>query len=347
MSIVVTGGAGFIGSCIVRKLNDAGRTDIIVVDNIASTDKWMNLRNKKYIAYIHKSRFLEILYSGKDVWAAGSRAKDARMESSGMEDIRMQDIEAVIHMGAQSSTAEKNFDYLWENNFAYTKALWEYCCQKQIQFLYASSAATYGDGAFGFDDKRGIDQLLPLNAYGYSKQAFDLWVEHQARGFPKQYAGFKFFNVYGPNEYFKQDMASMVFHGYRQICRDGEIRLFRSYRLEYGDGGQCRDFVYVKDVCDVVLWFLEHPDKSGLFNVGTGKAQSFAQLAGAVFHALGREPHIRYIDMPEQLKEKYQYYTQADISKLREAGYTAAFMDVEAGARDYVQKYLSAGFQIY
>lgn len=322
MSIVVTGGAGFIGSCIVRKLNETGRTDIIIADNIASTDKWLNLRNKKYAAYIHKSRFLQALPDLKDV-------------------------EAVIHMGAQSSTTEKDFDYLWDNNFAYTKALWDYCCRRQIQFLYASSAATYGHGSDGFDDRCDIDRLMPLNAYGYSKQAFDLWVKHQAREFPRQYAGFKFFNVYGPNEYWKQDMASMVFHGYRQICADGEVRLFRSYRPEYADGGQLRDFVYVKDVCDVVLWFLEHPDQNGLFNVGTGKARSFAQLAQAVFHALGREPRIRYVDMPEGLKERYQYYTQADIGKLREAGYRKGFMDAEEGVRDYVQEYLEKGFAVY
>ena len=322
MSIVVTGGAGFIGSCIVRKLNEAGRTDLIIVDNIASTDKWLNLRNKKYAAYIHKSRFLEALPE-------------------------MEDIEAVIHMGAQSSTTEKDFDYLWDNNFAYTKALWDYCCRKQIRFLYASSAATYGDGSAGFDDECDIDQLMPLNAYGYSKQAFDLWVKHQAREFPAQYAGFKFFNVYGPNEYWKQDMASMVFHGYRQICESGEIRLFRSYNPAYADGGQLRDFVYVKDVCDVILWFLEHPDLSGLFNVGTGKARSFAQLAEAVFHALGREPRIRYVEMPEGLRERYQYYTQADIGKLREAGYMGGFLDVEEGVGDYVQGYLEKGFAVY
>lgn len=322
MSIVVTGGAGFIGSCIVRRLNEAGRTDIIIADNIASTDKWMNLRNKKYAAYIHKSRFLEAL--------------------SGMDDV-----EAVIHMGAQSSTTETDFDYLWDNNFAYTKALWDYCCRKQIQFLYASSAATYGDGSAGFDDRCDIDCLIPLNAYGYSKQAFDLWVKHQAREFPKQYAGFKFFNVYGPNEYWKQDMASMVFHGYRQICADGEVRLFRSYRPEYADGGQLRDFVYVKDVCDVILWFLEHPDQSGLFNVGTGRAASFAQLARAVFHALGRKPQIRYVEMPEGLKERYQYRTQADIRKLRDVGYQETFMDVEEGVEDYVRRYLEEGFAVY
>ena len=186
-----------------------------------------------------------------------------------------------------------------------------------------------------------------MNAYGYSKQAFDLWVKDQAREFPKQYVGLKFFNVYGPNEYWKQDMASMAFHGHRQVLEEGTIRLFRSYRPEYENGGQLRDFVYVKDVCDVVLWFLEHSQHSGLFNVGTGKARSFAQLAQAVFHAMGRKPQIEYVDMPEQLKEKYQYYTQADITKLREVGYQGEFMDVEEGVRDYVQGYLERGLLVY
>lgn len=322
MSIVVTGGAGFIGSCIVRTLNDAGRADIIIVDNIASTEKWKNLRNKKYLAYIHKSRFLQMLPD-------------------------MEGIEAVIHMGAQSSTQERDFDYLWDNNFGYTKALWDYCSRKQISFLYASSAATYGDGSEGFDDRCAIERLMPLNAYGYSKQAFDLWVRYHAREHPAQHVGFKFFNVYGPDEYFKQDMASMVYHGYRQLRQDGEIRLFRSGRPDYADGAQLRDFVYVKDVCDVVLWFLNHPEQSGLFNVGTGKAHSFAQLAEAVFHALGMEPVIRYTGMPRHLEKTYQYYTQAEISSLREAGYTKAFADVETGVKDYVRGYLEQGFAVY
>ncbi len=322
MSIVVTGGAGFIGSCIVRKLNEAGRTDLLIVDHIASTNKWLNLRNKKYAAYIHKARFLKMLPD-------------------------IDDIEAIIHMGARSATTEQDFDYLWDNNFSYTKALWEACSRRHIPFLYASSAATYGDGSLGFDDRCDISGLEPMNAYGYSKQAFDLWVKDQAREFPKQYVGLKFFNVYGPNEYWKQDMASMAFHGHRQVLEEGTIRLFRSYRPEYENGGQLRDFVYVKDVCDVVLWFLEHPQHSGLFNVGTGKARSFAQLAQAVFHAMGRKPQITYVDMPEQLKEKYQYYTQADITKLREIGYQGEFMDVEEGVRDYVQGYLEQGLAVY
>lgn len=320
--IIVTGGAGFIGSCVVRTLNDAGIEDIIIVDNIAFTDKWMNIRNKKYIKYVHKSKFLEELPTYDNV-------------------------EAIIHMGAQSSTTERDFDYLWNNNFEYTKSLWNYCAKKQISFIYASSAATYGDGTRGFDDKMNIDELLPLNGYGYSKQLFEQWVKHQATSFPKQHVGLKFFNVYGPNEYFKGSMASMIFHGYQQIQETGKVRLFKSYNPNYTDGGQLRDFVYVKDVCSVIHWLLQNKEVSGLFNVGTGRAQSFKELAEATFHALRLEPNIEYIEMPEQLRKKYQYYTKAEISSLKEAGYSNGFMDLEAGAKDYVQNHLDKDFLIY
>ena len=320
--IIVTGGAGFIGSCMVRTLNDHGITNIVIVDNVASTDKWMNMRNKKYIKYVHKTKFLEELQSYENV-------------------------EAIIHMGAQSSTTEKDFDYLWNNNFEYTKTLWNYCAEKQISFLYASSAATYGDGAEGFDDKMDIDRLRPLNGYGYSKQLFDQWVKHQATTFPKHYAGFKFFNVYGPNEYFKGSMASMIFHGYKQIKETDKIKLFKSCNPDYPDGGQLRDFVYVKDICDAMFWVLQHPDVNGLFNLGTGKAQSFKELAEAIFNALRLEPNIEYIDMPEYLKEKYQYYTKAEMSSLREAGYKREFRNLECGAMDYVLNHLDKNFDIY
>lgn len=319
---IVTGGAGFIGSCIVRTLNNAGIEDIIIVDNISTTDKWLNIRNKKYIKYVHKNHFLEELPTYEDV-------------------------KAIIHMGAQSATTERDFDYLWKNNFEYTKALWKYCAEKQISFIYASSAATYGGGDEGFDDQMDIDKLLPLNGYGYSKQLFDQWVKHQADVFPKQHVGLKFFNVYGPNEYFKGSMASMIFHGYKQIRESGTIKLFKSYNPNYADGGQLRDFVYVKDICYVIYWLLQHEEISGLFNVGTGRAQSFKELAEATFHALGLEPNIAYIDMPEYLKKRYQYYTKAEINKLREMGYNKEFMDIEAGARDYVIGYLHKYYLIY
>lgn len=320
--IIVTGGAGFIGSCVVRTLNDEGRDDIVIVDNIAETDKWMNMRNKRYIKYVHKSKFLEELPT-------------------------YQNVEAIIHMGAQSSTTERNFDYLWENNFEYTKALWNYCAEKQISFIYASSAATYGDGTLGFSDRMDIDLLRPLNGYGYSKQLFDLWVKHQAQVFPKQHVGLKFFNVYGPNEYFKGSMASMVFHGFNQIMQDGEIRLFKSCNPDYEDGGQLRDFVYVKDICSVIMFMLKNQNISGLFNVGTGCAQSFRELAEATFRALGKEPNIRYIDMPEKLRGKYQYYTQADMVQLASAGYPRDFLNVEEGVRDYVQNHLAKDYLTY
>ncbi len=319
---IVTGGAGFIGSCIVRFLNDNGLEEIIIVDNVASTDKWMNMRNKKYLKYVNKQDFLSELPTYENV-------------------------EAIIHMGACSSTTERDFDYLWNNNFEYTKTLWNYCADKQISFIYASSAATYGDGEQGFDDRTDIDLLRPLNGYGYSKQLFDLWVKHQATVFPKQHVGLKFFNVYGPNEYFKGSMASMIFHGFKQIKSDGEIRLFKSCNPNYSDGGQLRDFVYVKDICYVIKWLLDNPTISGLFNVGTGRAQSFKELAEATFHALNMEPNIKYIEMPEHLKDKYQYYTKAEMSKLRDAGYNKPFMDLEAGAKDYVLKHLNIGFTTF
>ena len=320
--IIVTGGAGFIGSCVVRSLNEAGRSDIVIVDNISETDKWMNMRNKKYIKYVHKSRFLEELPTYENV-------------------------EAIVHMGAQSSTTERDFDYLWENNFEYTKALWNYCAEKHISFIYASSAATYGDGSLGFNDRMDIDKLLPLNGYGYSKQLFDMWVKHQAKSFPAQYCGLKFFNVYGPNEYFKGSMASMVFHGFNQIKETGKVKLFKSCNPNYADGGQLRDFVYVKDICKVIMWLLVNKHVSGLFNVGTGRAQSFAELAEATFHALELEPNIEYIDMPEKLRGKYQYYTKAEMSKLYDAGYPYHFADVENGVRDYVQSHLPQNFLTY
>lgn len=320
--IIVTGGAGFIGSCVVRSLNDEGIEDIVIVDNIASTDKWMNLRNKKYIKYINKNEFFSELknYDG---------------------------VTSIIHMGACSSTTERNFDYLWNNNFEFTKTLWNYCAEKHISFIYASSAATYGDGSAGFDDMVDIDLLKPLNGYGYSKQVFDQWVKHQAKSFPLQYAGLKFFNVYGPNEYYKDSMASMVFHGFNQIKSDGEIRLFKSCNPDYEDGGQLRDFVYVKDVCTIILWLLKHSNVSGLFNVGSGRAKSFRELAEATFHAIGIEPNIRYIDMPEYLKNKYQYYTKAEVTKLRNVGYEKKFTDLEVGVRDYVEKYLMENYENY
>lgn len=322
MSIIVTGGAGFIGSCIVRTLNDMGIEDITVVDHICETDKWMNMRNKKYIEYINRDEFLEKLpsYAGK--------------------------VTHIIHMGACSATTERNFDFLYKNNYEYTKTLWKFCTENQISFIYASSAATYGDGTQGFDDKEDIKRLRPLNGYGYSKQLFDLWEEKQILK-PKQHVGFKFFNVYGPNEYFKGSMASVIFHSFNKITETGEMGLFKSYKEGYEDGGQLRDFVYVKDLCKVIKYMIENPQVSGLFNLGTGKARSFYDLAAATFRAMGLEPNIKYIEMPETLRPKYQYFTQANMEKLKSVGYTDTFYSLEEGATDYVQNYLMKNYEIY
>lgn len=321
MSIVVTGGAGFIGSCLVRMLNDKGIEDILIVDNIGKTEKWKNLVNKKYMEYIHKDAFLDRLQSYKG-------------------------ITHILHMGACSSTTETNFDYLYQNNMEYTRALWEYCTERQISFIYASSAATYGDGGQGFSDQCDIGGLLPLNGYGYSKQLFDLWVRKQSDR-PGQHVGLKFFNVYGPNEYHKGAMASVIFHGYRQVKDSGRLKLFKSYRTDYADGGQCRDFVYVKDICKVIGYFMEQPGISGTFNVGTGRAESFEKLGKSVFKALGQKTEIEYTEMPEGLRRKYQYYTRADMDKLRGVGYTSDFCSLEEGVRDYVQNYLERDFCVY
>lgn len=321
MSIVVTGGAGFIGSCIVAKLNEMGMEDIYIVDNVNTSEKWMNLRNKKYIRYYHKDEFLEQLP-------------------------KLEGITAIIHMGACSATTELDFDYLYKNNYLYTIELWKYCTEKQISFLYASSAATYGGGELGFDDKMDIKDLMPLNRYGYSKQIFDLWAEKQTDR-PKQAIGMKFFNVYGPNEYAKGRMASVIFHGYRQVLENHCIKLFKSYKEGYEDGGQLRDFVYVKDICDVIAYFLENPQINGLFNLGTGHAESFRTLGESVFMALGLEPNIEYIEMPVDLREKYQYFTQADMKKLYDTGYQKKFMDLRTGAIDYVQNYLHQNYKVW
>ena len=321
MRFIVTGGAGFIGSCIVRMLNDIGFDDIIIVDDIASTDKWKNIRNKHFTDYIHKDLLTGSLHL-------------------------LDNVSCVIHMGACSSTTERDFDYLYANNFHYTKRLWTYCTEKDIPFLYASSAATYGNGALGFSDSSDIKNLQPLNGYGYSKQLFDLWAEKQEKR-PPQHVGMKFFNVYGPNEYFKGTMSSVIFHSFNSVKKDGKIRLFKSYRDDCQDGEQKRDFLYVKDLCQVIKFFIEHREISGLFNLGTGRAESFNVLAHSVFRALEMKPEIEYIDMPESLRPKYQYFTQADIDKLRKIGYKERFHDLEAGTEDYVKQYLSRDYLIF
>lgn len=314
--VIVTGGAGLIGSALVWKLNAVGVTDILIVDNLSVSEKWRNLVGLHYTDYRHKSDFLPRLLSGE----------------LGTPD-------AIVHLGACSATTERDTDYLFENNVRYTQTLAEWSAAKGVRFVTASSAATYGDGALGFSDDDSLTpKLRPLNGYGYSKHFFDL---HALRtGLYSQIAGVKFFNVFGPNEYHKGEMRSVVHRAFYQVQSEGVVRLFRSYRPDFSDGGQTRDFIYVKDCVDVLWWLLQNKDANGLFNLGTGSARSWNDLATSVFAALDRAPQIEYIEMPEILQGKYQYHTEATMDKLRAAGYTAPFTPLEVAVRDYVQGYL-------
>lgn len=319
--IVVTGGAGFIGSAMVWELNRHGIQDILIVDDLKSSDKWRNLVGLRYSEYMQKDEFF-VAFTGH---------------------AHLPEITAVIHMGACSTTTEKNAEYLYQNNFNYTKLLAEYCLSKNIRFIYASSAATYGEGEKGFADSDNLTtELLPINMYGYSKHLFDLHaLKHRLLS---RIAGLKFFNVYGPNEYHKGDMKSVIAKAFHQINETGKLKLFKSNRKEYEDGGQKRDFVYVKD-CVRVIWFLlQNPETNGLFNLGTGQARTWNDLAKATFHAMGKPVNIEYIDMPENLKNSYQYFTQADMQKLRQAGYTEPFTTLEQGVKDYIQNYMMQPF---
>jgi ADP-L-glycero-D-manno-heptose 6-epimerase len=314
---VVTGGAGFIGSALVWKLNQQDVTDVLIVDDLGRGEKWKNLVNLRYADYLHKAAFLHLLEQGK----------------LGPE------VEAILHMGACSSTTETDAEYLMENNYRYTQILARFCLQNDIRFIYASSAATYGDGSHGFDDDpTAMDGLKPLNMYGYSKQLFDLWALRT--GVADRMVGLKFFNVFGPNEYHKADMMSVVCKAFRQIGETGRLRLFRSHRPDYADGEQSRDFVYIKDCVDVVWWLLKNRDVNGIFNLGRGEAKSWNELAQAVFAAMDRPVNIEYIDMPEAIREKYQYYTKAGMERLRTLGCPVTFSSLEDGVADYVRTYL-------
>ena len=318
--LIVTGGAGFLGSALLWGLNEAGRDDILVVDNLGSGEKWKNCVNRRYRDYLHKDAFLAAVTGGDNPFGT---------------------IEAIVHLGACSSTTETDAEYLMRNNFGYARAVARFALAHGARFLVASSAATYGDGSAGFDDDPdGLDALKPLNMYGYSKHLFDLWARRE--GLLGKLASLKFFNVYGPNEYHKGDMRSVVCKAFKQIRETGRLKLFKSYRPEYPDGGQQRDFLYVKDAVAVMLWLLDHPEVNGIFNVGAGVARTENDLAAAVFAAMDREPAVDYVDMPETLRGKYQYFTEAKMARLRGAGYGTPFFSLEDGVADYVRQYLAA-----
>jgi ADP-L-glycero-D-manno-heptose 6-epimerase len=317
--IIVTGGAGFIGSAMLWELNHNGESNIIVVDDLGSTttEKWRNLSGLRFADVIPKDLLPDLLEKGA---LAG--------------------ISAIVHMGANSSTTETDADHLLTNNFIYSKRVASFCIKHDVRFVYASSAATYGDGSNGYrDDIEELDSLRPLNMYGYSKHLFDLWARRN--NVLDHAAGLKFFNVYGPNEYHKEDMSSVVYKAFHQIRDKGSMKLFQSHRPDYRDGEQLRDFVYIRDCTKVIAWLLENPSVSGLFNVGYGSARSFKELVTATFSALGKQPVIDYIPMPESLRDKYQYHTCADITRLRSAGFSEELTSIEDGIQEYVQQYLS------
>ncbi|MBF0504959.1 MAG: ADP-glyceromanno-heptose 6-epimerase [Candidatus Omnitrophica bacterium] len=312
--IVVTGAAGFIGSCLVAQLNKRGRQDIIVVDHYHgdSDPKKKNLMNKRYQRYYDKAEYLKLLKRDQFDF----------------------DVECILHMGACSSTTLQDADYFEKNNYEYSCTVAQWALKNNARLIYASSAATYGDGALGYKDEESlIPKLLPLNLYGESKQKFDCWVLNN--GYQAKMTGLKFFNVFGPNEYHKGDMKSVVAKAYDRVVSEGKIALFKSYDPKYKDGEQMRDFIYVKDALDVVLYFMEHPQINGIFNLGTGQASTWNELALALFAAVHQEPHIEYIEMPEILRGRYQYFTQADMTKLRKSGYTKAFTSLEDAVKDY------------
>ena len=321
---VVTGGAGFIGSAFVAKLNEEDCEEILIVDELGDSSKWQNLVGKAYLDYLHKDAFLPALAQGK---FKGN-------------------ISGIVHMGACSSTTETDADFLLENNFRYTQQLAEHCLERNIRFIYASSAATYGDGSLGYSDADDDQETFrPLNRYGYSKQLFDLWAIRN--NVQNDLVGLKFFNVYGPNEYHKGSMQSVVHRAYHQVKNEGSVKLFRSYRPDYKDGEQKRDFIYVKDCVEVMWWLLNHSNTNGIFNLGTGKARSWNELASGVFAALGKDPNIEYIDMPENLRHQYQYFTEATMTKLEESGCPLPHYSLEEGIQDYVQQHLEKEWPYY
>jgi ADP-L-glycero-D-manno-heptose 6-epimerase len=315
--VIVTGAAGFIGRNVVAELNRRGRTDLVLVDRLGSDERWANLVGLQFDDLIEPDELLARIAAGTAP-AAGT----------------------VIHLGACSATTERDASFLLANNYRYTRSLCEWCLGRGARFVYASSAATYGDGAQGYSDEDAATPgLRPLNMYGYSKHLFDCWA--LSTGALASIAGLKYFNVYGPYEDHKGDMRSVVNKSHARIAAGGGIELFRSYRSDYADGEQRRDFIYVRDVVDVTLHFAGRGAASGLFNCGTGQARTWLDLARAVFAAVGQQPRIAIIDMPESLRAKYQYFTQADTAKLRRAGYARPFTSLEDGVADYVRTHLA------
>lgn len=315
--IVVTGAAGFIGSGLVSRLNREGHTDLLLVDDFSRHEKDPNLEGKRFAENIERSLF--------EKWLKNNPGK----------------VHFIYHIGARTDTTEFDKSIFDELNVNYSKMIWNYCTENRVPLIYASSAATYGLGEFGYEDSHDIiPKLKPLNPYGDSKNDFDIWVLEQ-QNTPPFWAGLKFFNVYGPNEYHKGRMASVIFHAFNQISSTGEMKLFRSHNPHYTDGGQLRDFVYVKDVLEVCLYLKEAQPASGIYNLGSGKARTFLDLANNTFNALNKEPKIDFIDTPADIRNKYQYFTEANMGKLIRSGYTKPFHSLEEGVEDYVKNYLT------
>jgi len=316
-TIVVTGAAGFIGSCMVSYLNQQGFENLILVDEFDDDEKELNLLHKKFIVRVEREDFFD--------WVQREKPK----------------VDFVFHLGARTDTTEFDYAIHQHLNVEYSQKIWNYCTVNNIPLVYASSAATYGEGELGYDDNHEvIERLHPLNPYGISKNEFDKWMLHQ-ECHPPFWAGLKFFNVYGPNEYHKARMASVIFHSFNQIKQNGKVKLFRSHKEGYEDGEQLRDFVYVKDVIAVCYWLMENQPASAIYNLGTGKARSFNDLVKATFSGLDMPANIEFIDMPEDIRDKYQYFTEANMDKLKAAGYTNDFFSLEKGVDDYVRNYLA------
>ncbi len=318
-TIVVTGAAGFIGSYFVGLLNRAGYQRLILVDDFSKDYKKENLLSKDFLQKIERNSFIKWL-----------EANDT-------------DVQYIFHLGARTDTTEMDYEVHRKLNLEYTQQLWQVCASKNIPLVYASSAATYGNGELGYkDDHDIISKLQPLNPYGISKNEFDIWALQQDKQ-PPFWAGVKFFNVYGPNEYHKARMASVIFHAYHQIKNNGKVKLFRSHNPNYKNGEQLRDFIYVKDAANICYWLMQNQPQNGLYNVGTGTARTFNDLVIAIFNTLNLPVHIDYIDTPEDIRDKYQYYTEADMNKLTSSGYDQPITSLEDGVSDYVTNYLEKG----